>query len=81
MCGPKAHRLGTTVLLHYLKWQVPGQIDIVFVLVHPHLCYPQGVPLHCGAEVWHIGLVGPLNVGNLGARNNLYTPSTRPYLK
>lgn len=66
--------------LKHLKWQVPSQVDVVFVLVHPDFCYPQGISLHGHAQVRHVGLVVPLNVGDLGARNYFNTASTCPHL-
>lgn len=66
--------------LKHLKWQVPSQVDVVFVLVHPDFCYPQGISLHGHAQVRHVGLVVPLNVGDLGARNHFNTASTCPHL-
>lgn len=66
--------------LKHLKWQVPSQVDVVFVLVHPDFCYPQGISLHDHAQVRHVGLVVPLNVGDLGARNHFNTASTCPHL-
>lgn len=52
----------------------------MFVLVHPHFSHPQGVSLHGHAQVGHVGLVVPLDVGNLGAGNHLDAASTRPDL-
>lgn len=67
-------------LLFYLKWQVPSQVYVVFVFVHPDFCDPQGVPLHGLAQVGHVGLVCPLDVSDPGARNYFDTASARPHL-
>ena len=64
----------------YLEGQIPGQIDVVFVLIHPNLCYPQCIPFHCDAEVWQVWLMVPLNVRNPGAWHNLNTSPTCPNL-
>lgn len=64
-----------------LKRQVPDQVDIVFVFIHPDLCDPQRISLHGKAQVRHVGFVGPLDVGDLGARNYLDTASTCPDLE
>lgn len=64
----------------HLKRQVPSQVDVVFVLVHPHFCHPQGVSFHGHAQVRHVGLVGSLNVGDLRAWNHLNAASTCPHL-
>lgn len=64
----------------YLKWEIPSQVHIVFVFIHPHLCDPQGVSLHGDAQIRHVRFVGPFNVGDLGARNYFDGASTRPHL-
>jgi len=66
--------------MKYLKWQVPEQVDIVFVFIHPDFCYPHGVSPHGYRQIRHVGLVGPLNVGDPGAWNNFNTASTCPHL-
>lgn len=66
--------------LKYLKWQVPSQVDIMFVFIHPDFCDPQGVSLHGRAQVGQVGLVVPLDVGDLGAWNYFNTASTCPHL-
>ncbi|TNN85072.1 hypothetical protein EYF80_004726 [Liparis tanakae] len=46
-----------------------------------HLGHPQRVPLHGPAQVQHVGLVGPLDVGDLGAWNHFDTAPTCPHLE
>lgn len=64
-----------------LKRQVPGQVDVVFVFIHPDLCDPQGISPHGLAQIRHVGFVRPLDVGDPGAWNYLDTASTCPNLE
>lgn len=64
----------------HLKWQVPGQVDVVLVFIHPDLCNSEGISLHSRTQVKQVGLVIPLNVSNLGTWNYFNTASTCPYL-
>lgn len=63
-----------------LDGKIPGNIDVPLVIVHPDLGYPQCIPLHGDAEVKHVGFVGSLNVGDLGAWDHLYAAPTQPHL-
>lgn len=50
-----------------LKRNVPGQVDHVFVFVHPDFSHPQSVPPQGNRWVHGIGLVGSLQVPDPGA--------------
>lgn len=66
--------------VQYLQWDVPGNVDIMFVVIHPDLSHSQSIPLHCNAQVWEIGFMGPLDVGYFRTRYDLDTSTTKPHL-
>lgn len=65
----------------YVHGNVPGHVDVGFVLIHPHLGGPQGVALSVVIYVVVVGLLGALDVGHSGTWQDFHTPSTLPHLK
>lgn len=54
---------------------------MAFKFIHPDFGHPEGIPADVGGEVFSVGLVGPLNVGNPGAGQDLHAPTTLPHLQ
>ncbi|KAG9339635.1 hypothetical protein JZ751_023526 [Albula glossodonta] len=64
----------------HIHGDVPGHVDMRFVLVHPDLSRPQGVPLGIVVDVIVVGLLRPLDVCHSSARENLHAAPTLPHL-
>lgn len=64
----------------YLHWEVPCQIDIRFVLVHPNLCHPKCIASSVKGDVTVVGLFRSSNMGHSGTRQNLHASPTQPNL-
>lgn len=58
--------------MSHLQGKVPGYVNVVFIFIQPHLRHPQRIAFHRYAQVWKIRLSSPLNVGDFGARYDLY---------
>lgn len=64
----------------HIHGDVPGHVDVGFVLVHPHLGGSQRVPLGVVVDVVVVGLLGALDVGHSGAGQHLHAASALPHL-
>lgn len=51
-----------------------------FVFIHPHLRRSQGVAFGVVVDVVVVGLLGALDVGDPGARQDLHAPPALPHL-
>lgn len=78
--GEKADDGDLSILTH-LQWQVPCNVYMGLVVVHPHLSHPQCIPLGVKANVIVVRLFLALNVGHSRARENLHAATTQPYLE
>lgn len=76
----RVHRAQLPCVCVYLQRDIPGHVDVVLVVVHPHLSHPQGVSAHAGGQVLRVGFVGTLDVGDPGAGQNLHAAATLPHL-
>lgn len=65
----------------YLQRQVPRNVDVPFVVVHPHLSHPQSVALGVKANVVVVGLLLALDVSHPGAGQDLHAATTQPHLQ
>lgn len=65
----------------YLKWNVPGHVDVTLVLVHPDLSHPQSVPTDVGRQVLRVRFVGALDVRNPGTGQDLHAAAALPNLR
>lgn len=64
----------------YVHGDVPGHVDVGFVLVHPNLGGAQGIPLGVVIDVVVVGLLGALDVRHPGAGEDLHAAATLPHL-
>lgn len=64
----------------YLKWNIPGHVNVTLVVVHPHLSRSQGVASHVGRQILRVWFVSTLNVGDPGARQDFHAASALPHL-
>ena len=65
----------------YLQRQVPRDVDVRFVVVHPHLGHPQGVALGVETDVVVVGLLLALDVSHPGAGQDLHAAAAQPHLQ
>lgn len=65
----------------YLQGQVPGDVDVPLVVVHPDLGHAQRVALGVEADVVVVGLLLALDVGHPGAGQHLHAAPTQPHLQ
>lgn len=80
-CDTKKRFFAAATALAHLHGDVPGQVDIGLVLIHPHLGHTQGVTPRVESDVTVIRFLHPGNVSNPGARQHLHTASTQPHLE
>lgn len=64
----------------YIHWQVPCQIDIWFVLVHPDFCHPKCIAPSVKGNITVVGLFCSCNMGHSGTRQNFHASPTQPNL-
>lgn len=64
----------------YVHGDVPGHVDVGFVLVHPNLGGAQGISLGVVIDVVVVGLLGALDVCHPGAGEDLHAAATLPHL-
>lgn len=72
--------LSARAAVPHLQWEVPGDIDVAFVLIQPDFGHPQRIAFHCGTQVCQVRLHVSLNVGDLGARYDFDASATQPHL-
>lgn len=65
----------------YLQGQVPRDVHVGLVVVHPDLGHPQSVPLGVKADVAVVRFLLPLDVGHPGARQDLHAAAAEPHLE
>lgn len=68
------------MLCVYLHWEVPCQIDIRFVLVHPDFCHSKSIASSVKGDVTVVGLFCSGNVGHSGTGQNFHAAPTKPNL-
>lgn len=64
----------------YVHGDVPGHVDVGFVLVHPNLGGAQSVSLGVVIDVVVVGLLGALDVRHPGTGEDLHAATTLPHL-
>lgn len=64
----------------HLHGDVPGQVDIGLVLIHPDLCHTQGITPCVESYVTVVRFLHSCNMSHSGARQHLHTASTQPHL-
>ena len=65
----------------YLQRQVPRDVDVPFVVIHPHLGHPQSIALGVKTNVVVVGLLLALDVSHPGAGQDLHAAATQPHLQ
>lgn len=53
------------MMTSYPYGEVPGHFHVVFVVIQPHLCHPQGVTLHSAAQVRGVRFMKAFDVSDL----------------
>lgn len=64
----------------YIHGNVPGHVDVGFVLIHPHLSGTQGIALSVVIYVIVIGLLGALDVSHSGTWQDFHASTALPHL-
>lgn len=65
----------------HLHGDVPGQVDVGLVLVHPDLGHAQSVAPRVEGYVAVVGLLHPRNVSHPGAGQHLHAAAAQPHLE
>lgn len=67
-------------VLIYLHWEIPCQIDVGFILVHPDFGHTKGVSSSVEGDVTVVRLFCSSNMGHSGTGQNFHAASTQPNL-
>lgn len=65
----------------HLHGDVPGQVDVGLVLVHPDLGHPQGVAPRVESDVIVVRFLRPCYVSHPGAGQHLHAAAAHPHLQ
>lgn len=65
----------------HLHGDVPGQVDIGLVFIHPDLSHAESVAARMVSYVAVVGLLDPRDVSHPGAGQHLHAASTEPHLQ
>lgn len=64
----------------HLHGDVPGQVDVGPVLIHPDLSHAESVTARMESYVAVVGLLDPRDVSHPGTGQHLHAASTEPHL-